>query len=99
MIKIITNKIQCKNCGDIIESTYTHDWVECSCGRVSVDGGHEYMKRSFKEEGDYIELSETREYTEQELQEMEEERKRKAAEKEANFRRWVDIMNSLPKED
>lgn len=23
---IVANKAQCKNCGDIIESTYTHDF-------------------------------------------------------------------------
>lgn len=96
MLKIITNKIQCKHCGDIIESTYTHDWKECSCGRVSVDGGHEYMKRSFKEEGDYIELSESREYTQQELDELEELRKKKKA---ADEKRWFEIMEALSKEE
>ena len=44
MAKIIKNAIQCKLCGDIIESKYTHDFVTCSCGACSVDGGHEYRK-------------------------------------------------------
>ena len=56
--KIISNKIQCKFCKDIIVSKHTHDYVTCSCGRVSVDGGDSYLKRSFKEFDDYIELSE-----------------------------------------
>lgn len=45
MDRIITNKIKCKKCGDIVESKSVHDYVECSCGAVAVDGGHEYLRR------------------------------------------------------
>lgn len=45
--KIKTNKIKCLNCNDIIESTHVHDFKTCRCKSVSVDGGKEYMKRSF----------------------------------------------------
>ena len=55
--KISVNKIRCNFCGDIIESTHVHDFKTCKCGRVSVDGGHEYLRRCFKEVGDYEELS------------------------------------------
>ncbi|MBE5748506.1 MAG: hypothetical protein E7344_02620 [Clostridiales bacterium] len=55
---IIRNAIQCKKCGDIIESTYRHDYKTCSCGACSVDGGHDYLRRGFKREDDYIDLSE-----------------------------------------
>lgn len=54
---ILTNKIRCKHCGDIIESTHVHDFETCSCGRVSVDGGLDYLRRVFQEDGDYEELS------------------------------------------
>ncbi len=55
---LISNKIQCKNCGDIIESFYTHDFKYCSCKRVFVDGGKEYGRRGFTDSpNDYIELS------------------------------------------
>lgn len=57
MEKIISNKIKCNICGDIIESKSVHDYKKCSCGRVSVDGGQEYLKRSYKKKNDYIELS------------------------------------------
>ena len=57
MAKIIKNAIQCKRCGDIIESTDTHEYVECKCRACAVDGGHEYLRRSFIDEDDYIELS------------------------------------------
>lgn len=45
MATIIKNAIQCKKCGDIIESTNVHDFVPCSCGACSVDGGHDYLRR------------------------------------------------------
>lgn len=57
MDRIIINKIKCKICGDVIESKSVHDYKKCSCGRVSVDGGQEYLKRSYKKKSDYIELS------------------------------------------
>ena len=54
--KIKTNKIKCKKCGDIIESTSVHDFKLCSCGTVAVDGGHEYLRRLGIEE-DFEDLS------------------------------------------
>ena len=45
MQKIITNKIRCKKCGDIIESKHVHDFKMCKCGAVGVDGGHDYLRR------------------------------------------------------
>lgn len=54
--KIISNKIKCKKCGDIIESKTTNNLNRCSCGAVAVDGGKDYLKRIGNEE-DYKELS------------------------------------------
>ena len=54
---IIKNQVKCNHCGDIIESKHHHDFKTCSCGAVSVDGGHDYLRRSYKAEGDYEELS------------------------------------------
>ena len=54
--EIISNKIKCKKCGNIIESKSTNDLKRCSCGAVAVDGGTEYLKRIGNEE-DYEELS------------------------------------------
>lgn len=44
MTKIISNKAKCLACGDIIESRHRHDFVECSCGAIFVDGGHDYFR-------------------------------------------------------
>ena len=55
------NAIKCLRCGDIIESKHVHDFVTCSCGAISVDGGHEYLKRVIGpgvEGNDILDLSE-----------------------------------------
>lgn len=57
MEKILVNKIKCKKCGDIIESRSIHDFVTCKCGAVSVDGGHNYIRRCGNLE-DFEDLSE-----------------------------------------
>ncbi len=46
--KIKINKIKCNHCGDIIVSESVHDFRFCSCGTVAVDGGNEYLRRTFK---------------------------------------------------
>ena len=55
---IIRNAIQCKKCGDIIESASVHDFKICSCGACSVDGGNRYLRRWAMSMNDFIELSE-----------------------------------------
>ena len=40
---IIRNAIRCKNCGDVIESTYRYEFVTCSCGNGA--GHHVYMEK------------------------------------------------------
>ena len=46
LVIIWENKAQCTLCGDIIESKYRHDWVTCKCGKLSIDGGYDYVKVS-----------------------------------------------------
>ena len=53
---IIVNRIKCNNCGKIIESQHRHDFKYCSCKRVAVDGGKDYLRRLGKRE-DFTELS------------------------------------------
>lgn len=45
--KIKRNRIQCKHCEDIVESKHQHDFKRCRCGAVAVDGGLDYLRRSF----------------------------------------------------
>lgn len=59
MQKIISNKIRCNYCGDVIESYSRHDFKFCSCGKVAVNGGKNYLRRCFTTAPtDYEELSE-----------------------------------------
>lgn len=58
-MKILTNKVKCKKCGDVIESNYTHDFKWCSCKTIAVDGGKSYLKRLCKSSDAIEEMSET----------------------------------------
>lgn len=54
---ILKNSIQCRKCGDIIESKHVHDFVYCSCQSVACDGGKSYLRYIGNPE-DYIDMSE-----------------------------------------
>lgn len=56
--RLTRNAVQCLLCNEIIESKHTHDFVSCQCGNVSVDGGLEYVRRAYKSEKTWIDLSE-----------------------------------------
>lgn len=56
---VLSNKIQCKKCGDIIESFSGYDFKYCSCESVAVDGGkNPWGMRRIGNPEDYIDLSE-----------------------------------------
>jgi hypothetical protein len=38
--------ITCPRCGDIVYSRARHDFRQCSCGSVAIDGGFDYVKVS-----------------------------------------------------
>jgi hypothetical protein len=42
---IVQNEVSCLACGDFIVSKHRHDFVTCTCGAVSVDGGQSYLRR------------------------------------------------------
>lgn len=60
MVKIKRNVIRCLKCNDIIESKTVYDFVTCSCGACSVDGGLQYLRRCGEIEA-YEDLSEVEE--------------------------------------
>ena len=70
MRKIIKNAIQCKLCGEIIESTNRHQYVTCKCGACAVDGGHDYLRRSFRDKECYTDLSVTVPLTEYKIERL-----------------------------
>ena len=55
---IIQNAIKCKLCNEIIISQSRHDFNFCHCKAVAVDGGADYLRRTFTEGPDtYEEIS------------------------------------------
>jgi hypothetical protein len=54
---LVSNKLQCLNCNDIIESTYRHDYVKCDCGGCTTDGGLDYLHRSWHDDVESVDLS------------------------------------------
>lgn len=42
---ILRNSVECSKCHDTIVSETQHDFVTCSCGAISVDGGSSYLRR------------------------------------------------------
>lgn len=56
-MKIIKNAIRCNRCGDEIESKSTHDFVTCSCGACSADGGHECLRRCAASVDEFTDIS------------------------------------------
>lgn len=45
---IIQNAVICNKCETMIFSKHRHDFVECPCGNIFVDGGQEYLRRGGK---------------------------------------------------
>lgn len=45
--QIVSNQVQCSSCGDSPYSAHHHDYKECKCGFVAVDGGQSYLRRVF----------------------------------------------------
>ena len=44
---------------NVDSSAYRHEYVQCKCGVCAVDGGNDYLRRSFRDKDCYIDLSET----------------------------------------
>lgn len=42
---IVQNAGICNKCEDFIVSKHRHDFVTCSCGAISLDGGQSYLRR------------------------------------------------------
>ena len=42
---IVQNAVICNKCDEFIVSKNRHDFVECECGNIFVDGGQEYLRR------------------------------------------------------
>lgn len=59
---IIQNSARCLVCNEEIISKDTHDYVKCSCGNLSVDGGFNYLKRGFQYPDKWEDTSKTTQF-------------------------------------
>jgi hypothetical protein len=41
----LPNQATCRKCGVTIESKHRHDYVQCPCGAIAIDGGRDYQRR------------------------------------------------------
>jgi len=49
-IQIILNRIQCKECGEVLTSYHRHDYKTCGCeNETMVDGGNDYQRYGGKD--------------------------------------------------
>ena len=55
---IFINSAVCTHCKDYVRSVNQHDYRECSCGTIAVDGGSWYARRAFKKPSDFIDVVE-----------------------------------------
>lgn len=49
MNQLILNSYKCLLCGDTLVSKHRHDYVCCTCGNLSIDGGNSYQRISYKD--------------------------------------------------
>jgi len=57
MKHLIYNSVHCCKCGDNIQSYHVHDYKMCTCWNAMVDGGLEYERWGWQEEGSVINFS------------------------------------------
>ena len=41
------NRARCEKCKTVIESKHGHDFQQCKCGAIFVDGGNTYQRAGF----------------------------------------------------
>lgn len=54
---ILSNQAKCGHCGDAPFSASRHDYQECSCGNVMVDGGMSYIRHGWRNVHNYHDIS------------------------------------------
>ena len=67
-MKLLRNRARCTDCGDVIESKYGYDFVQCSCLNLAgdtpsstgifIDGGLNYQRIGFARKESFEDLSE-----------------------------------------
>jgi len=55
--RILRNSAKCLECNEEVVSQHRHDYVKCSCGNITVDGGKDYLKRSCRDMSKILDTS------------------------------------------
>lgn len=50
------NRAKCRLCKDILESFHRYDYVACSCGEISIDGGNDLLRCNAKDFANFIRI-------------------------------------------
>lgn len=53
------NRAKCRLCGEVLESFHRHDYVECKCKEISIDGGADYFKCGARDWANFVRLDDT----------------------------------------
>lgn len=54
---LLRNSATCNHCKDELESKHRHDFVTCSCKKLSIDGGKDYSRILFETADGYTDTS------------------------------------------
>jgi len=54
---ILSNSARCLKCGSELSSSSVHDYKECECGNVFVDGGMAYIRHGFLDRSKWLDIS------------------------------------------
>jgi len=55
--RLVVNRAKCLECGDEIQSHHRHDYVTCTCGNVSRDGGTDYIRSCVVDRDKYLSMN------------------------------------------
>ena len=55
---ILRNAARCEICHTTVESTHRHDFSQCKCGNVFVDGGLVYLRGGAQHWASFTDLTE-----------------------------------------
>ncbi len=57
-MKLSKNSAKCRLCGDVLVSEHRHDFRQCECGEIFIDGGLDYVRWGAKDLKNIIDLCE-----------------------------------------
>src|SRR5688572_6893081 len=50
MAVLLRSQLVCPKCDDLISSIHVHDFRQCNCGALAIDGGRDYLRMVVSDE-------------------------------------------------